>query len=53
MIAKFEIDRIIQKGLINLQNTAGLTQDEAEMIKSITPIAMQLAELNIPIPTHI
>ena len=27
--------------------------DEAEMIKPLTPIAMQLAELNIPIPTHV
>lgn len=38
---------------MNLQNTGGLTQDEAEMIKPLTPIAIQLSNLNIPIPTHI
>ena len=53
MIAQYEIDKIIQKGLINLQNTGGLTMDEAEMIKPLTPIAMQLAEANIPIPTQV
>ena len=53
MIAKYEVEKIIQKGLSNLQNTVGLTVDEAEMIKPITPIAMQLAELNIPIPTQV
>ena len=36
-----------------MQNTGGLTVDEAEMIKPITPIAMQLAEANIPIPTQV
>lgn len=30
-----------------------MTADEAEMIKPLTPIAIQLANLNIPIPTHI
>lgn len=47
------MEKIIQKGLANLQNSGGLTQDEAEMIKPLTPIAIQLAALNIPIPTHI
>ena len=27
--------------------------DEAEMVKPLTPIAMQLAEANIPIPTQV
>ena len=53
LIAKYEVEKIIQKGLSNLQNTVGLTVDEAEMIKPITPIAMQLAEANIPIPTQV
>jgi len=39
--------------LINLQNSGGLTHDEAEMIHPLTPIAIQLQNLNIPIPTHI
>jgi len=38
---------------MNLQNSGGLTADEAEMIKPLTPIAIQLNNLNIPIPTHI
>ncbi len=37
----------------NLQNSGGLTADEAEMIKPLTPIAIQLSNLNIPIPMHI
>ena len=53
LIAKYEVDKIIQKGLINLQNTGGLTSDEAEMIKPLTPISIQLQNLGIPIPTHI
>lgn len=53
LIAKYEVEKIIQKGLINLQNSGGLTQDEAEMIHPLTPIAIQLQNLNIPIPTHI
>lgn len=53
MIAKYEIDKIIQKGLINLQNTGGLKPEEAELVKPLTPIAIQLAEANIPIPTHV
>ena len=53
LIAKYEVEKIIQKGLINLQNSGGLTHDEAEMIHPLTPIAIQLQSLNIPIPTHI
>lgn len=53
LIAKYEVEKIIQKGLINLQNTSGLSADEAEMIKPLTPIAIQLSNLGIPIPTHI
>lgn len=53
LIAKYEVEKITQKGLINLQNSGGLTQDEAEMIHPLTPIAIQLQNLNIPIPTHI
>lgn len=53
LIARYEVEKIIQKGLINLQNTGGLTTDEAEMVKPIMPIAMQLAQANIPIPTQI
>jgi hypothetical protein len=52
-IAKYEIDKIVQKGLINLQNTTGgLTADETEMIHPLTPIAIQLNQMNIPIPTN-
>lgn len=36
-----------------MQNSGGLTADEAEMIKPLTPIAIQLSNLNIPIPMHI
>ncbi len=43
----------MQKGLINLQNTTGgLTADETEMIHPLTPIAIQLNQMNIPIPTN-
>lgn len=52
-IAKYEIDKIVQKGLINLQNTTGgLTPDETEMIHPLTPIAIQLNQMNIPIPMN-
>lgn len=53
LIAKYEVDKIIQKGLMNLQNSGGLTADEAQMIEPLIPIAIQLSNLNIPIPTHI
>lgn len=53
LIAKYEVEKIIQKGLANLQSTSGLTEDEAEMIKPLTPISLQLAQQNIPIPTQI
>lgn len=50
-IAKYEVDKIVQKGLINLQNgPGGLTADETEMVEPLTPIALQLHQMNIPIP---
>jgi hypothetical protein len=43
----------VQKGLINLQNTTGgLSADETEMIHPLTPIAIQLNQMNIPIPMN-
>lgn len=52
-IANYEIDKIVQKGLQNLQNTTGgLSPDELEMIHPITPISIQLSQMNIPIPTN-
>lgn len=52
-IAKYEVDKIVQKGLINLQNTTGgLSTDETEMIQPLTPIAIQLNQMNIPIPMN-
>jgi far upstream element-binding protein len=53
LIAKYEIDQIVQNGLKNLQKQGGLNSIEMEMIKPITPISQQLAELNLPIPTSV
>jgi predicted PilT family ATPase len=53
LIAKYEIDLIIQNGLKNLQRSGSLTSTELQMIKPITPITQQLAQLNLPIPTQI
>lgn len=53
LIAKYEIDLIIQNGLKNLQKQGSLTQLELEMIKPITPITQQLAQANLPIPTSV
>lgn len=53
LIAKYEIDLIIQNGLKNLQRAGGLTSTELQMIKAITPITQQLSQLNLPIPTQV
>ena len=53
IIAKYEIEVLIQNGLKNLQRQGPLKASELEMVKPITPVSQQLAESNLPIPTGV
>ena len=51
IIAKFEIETLIQNGLKNLQRQGPLKPSELEMVQSVKPVCQQLAENNLAIPT--